>query len=135
MPNNVFTVNILDIIIPTTAKRDLKKFKDIFLVMEHVNQDIKSLFSKNCPKKFSEDHLVCIMYNTLCALNYLDSANIMHRDLKPDNILITESCGIKICDFGFARTFPMEKSLNRSHKIHSILVESSKIFDEDVGQS
>ena len=28
---------------------------------------------------------------------------MIHRDLKPDNILITENCTVKICDFGLAR--------------------------------
>ena len=44
------------------------------------------------------------MYNFLCAINFLHSANIMHRDLKSENILIDDECRIKICDFGMART-------------------------------
>ena len=34
------------------------------------------------------------------------SANVVHRDLKPNNILINDQCQIKICDFGLARTLP-----------------------------
>jgi len=30
----------------------------------------------------------------------------MHRDLKPDNVLITPDFNVKICDFGLARTIP-----------------------------
>jgi serine/threonine protein kinase len=46
-----------------------------------------------------------MLYNLLCGINFLHSAGIMHRDLKPDNILITDECGVKICDYGFARAF------------------------------
>ena len=72
--------------------------------MEYIEQDLKKLFTDKSPMEFTEKHLTCIMYNLLCSVNYLDSANIMHRDLKPDNILINEMCAIKICDFGFARS-------------------------------
>lgn len=33
----------------------------------------------------------------------MHSANILHRDLKPRNILISSKCEVKICDFGLAR--------------------------------
>jgi len=38
-------------------------------------------------------------------MNFLHSANIMHRDLKSENVLIDDECRIKICDFGMARSF------------------------------
>lgn len=53
--------------------------------------------------EIDEDHAIVIFYNLLCAVNFIHSANIMHRDIKDSNILIDENCQIKICDFGLAR--------------------------------
>ena len=49
-----------------------------------------------------------ILYQLLCALNFLSSAKVLHRDLKPGNILIDEDCNVKICDFGLARYYKKE---------------------------
>ena len=60
----------------------------------------KNPFARNT----TEDHLVTIFYNILCALNFLHNLGLMHRDLKPENILINDDCSIKLCDFSFTRT-------------------------------
>lgn len=40
----------------------------------------------------------------LCGLKYLHSANVIHRDMKPANVLINgHGLTVKICDFGLAR--------------------------------
>lgn len=39
-------------------------------------------------------------------MKYLHSANIIHRDIKPDNVLIDKHCVIKFCDFGLSRSIP-----------------------------
>jgi len=38
-------------------------------------------------------------------LKYIHSANVLHRDLKPGNLLVNADCELKICDFGLARGF------------------------------
>jgi serine/threonine protein kinase len=43
-------------------------------------------------------------FQLLQGLNYCHRKNILHRDLKPQNILLTESGKIKLADFGLART-------------------------------
>ena len=50
--------------------------------------------------------MTCILYNTLCSLNFLHTANMMHRDIKPANILIEPDCQIRLCDFGLSRPVP-----------------------------
>ena len=44
------------------------------------------------------------MYQLLRGLLYLHSAQIMHRDIKPCNLLVNVNCDLKICDFGLARS-------------------------------
>lgn len=34
----------------------------------------------------------------------MHSAKVLHRDIKPGNILVNEDCSIRICDFGLARS-------------------------------
>jgi mitogen-activated protein kinase 7 len=45
------------------------------------------------------------MYQTICGLKYIHSANVLHRDLKPGNLLVNADCELKICDFGLARGY------------------------------
>src|ERR1700692_1446599 len=38
-------------------------------------------------------------------MKYIHSANVLHRDLKPGNLLVNADCELKICDFGLARGY------------------------------
>jgi len=44
-------------------------------------------------------------------MKYIHSANILHRDLKPRNLLVNGNCDLKICDFGLARAIIPEFKL------------------------
>jgi serine/threonine protein kinase len=51
------------------------------------------------------DQVQYMMYQTLSALDYCHQRNVIHRDLKPDNLLINKTCVVKLCDFNLARDF------------------------------
>lgn len=52
---------------------------------------------------FSEEHAKFYAGNVLLALQYLHEKNIIYRDLKPENLLMSREGYIKIADFGFAK--------------------------------
>lgn len=117
MSNNVFTTKLKSIIVPgdpedyANETEYIENMDRIFLVMEFMELDMKKLIQTDAPQNFDHSHLVTIFYNLLCAVNYLHSAGVMHRDLKPGNVLMDGQCFVKICDFGMARTVPSEKQI------------------------
>lgn len=51
---------------------------------------------------FSEEEIKHILYDTIEGLQYLHNQGVMHRDIKPHNLLMTTEGRVKICDFGVA---------------------------------
>ena len=54
-------------------------------------------------KRLPEIVVRSIAYQLVAALQYLHQNRVIHRDMKPQNILISANGMVKLCDFGFAR--------------------------------
>ncbi|KAK9038866.1 hypothetical protein V6N11_023709 [Hibiscus sabdariffa] len=91
-------ISLKDIMMP--AQRT--SFKDVYLVYELMDTDLLQIIKS--PQPLTNDHCKYFIFQLLRGLKYLHSANILHRDLKPGNLLINANCDLKICDFGLART-------------------------------
>ena len=103
MKNNHFTIKIYDIIIPEDTSNI---FEYMFIVMDYMQTDMKKIFCSDPKVELDEGHIIQIIYNLLCSLNFIHTANIVHRDFKPGNLLLDADCNVKICDFGLARSLP-----------------------------
>lgn len=77
------------------------KFDDVYLVTELFDTDLATVIRSKQP--ISEDHGKYFIYQVLRGLKYVHSANVVHRDLKPQNVLVNLNCDLKLCDFGLAR--------------------------------
>ncbi|AIO02212.1 mitogen-activated protein kinase, putative [Leishmania panamensis] len=75
--------------------------RDIYLVFEYMETDLHVVIRANI---LEEIHKQFIMYQLLKTMKYLHSAEILHRDMKPSNLLINSDCTMKVADFGLARS-------------------------------
>ncbi|XP_058448995.1 serine/threonine-protein kinase fused [Malaya genurostris] len=77
---------------------------EIIAVTEFARTDLHSLLRDG---SLGEPKTQNITYDLVSALYYLHSHRILHRDLKPQNILLDKNMTAKLCDFGFARNMTM----------------------------
>ena len=92
-------VNLLDYDIGET---------ETLILMEYVPTDLMKFFAKNKnePKIMNEKFFKNIAHQIICGVNHLHSLQIIHRDIKLENILYDEKNNIaKIGDFGLSRIF------------------------------
>lgn len=115
MEQNIFITKLVDVQV-SNKEQSLSQADGIFIVMEYVAHDIRTMLDKIKSDCLSEEHVKIIMYNLLCALNFMHSAGLMHRDIKPCNLLIDGECSIKLCDFGQSRPFFSAEELRAFEK-------------------
>ena len=100
-------------------------FKDVFkdtkldyfyIVMEYANDGDLSKKIKNQKQKiigekyFSEEKIMQYFYQICRGLQYIHSKNIIHRDIKSQNIFLMKNGKIKIGDFGIAKALTNTKN-------------------------
>mmetsp|Transcript_63192 Transcript_63192/g.175240 ORF Transcript_63192/g.175240 Transcript_63192/m.175240 type:complete len:402 (-) Transcript_63192:156-1361(-) len=82
-------------------------FEEIYVVSELMETDLASTLRSS--QVLSDDHCQFFLYQILRGMKYVHSAMVIHRDLKPRNLLVNSNCDLKICDFGLARVRFSEK--------------------------
>ncbi|XP_074113145.1 serine/threonine-protein kinase nemo [Cotesia typhae] len=76
-------------------------FQEIYVITELLQSDLHKIIVS--PQHLNPEHIKIFLYQILRGLKYLHSARILHRDIKPGNLLVNSNCVLKICDFGLAR--------------------------------
>ena len=73
-----------------------------YIVMEYIDgMTLKDLIRRRAP--FNDDEILGVATQIASALRHAHQNQIVHRDIKPQNILVTATGGIKVTDFGIAR--------------------------------
>ncbi|NXN91934.1 CDK3 kinase, partial [Rhinopomastus cyanomelas] len=79
--------------------------KKLYLVFEYLKQDLKKYLDLSQTRELSLSLVKNYLFQILQGVSFCHSHRVIHRDLKPQNLLINEAGAIKLADFGLARTF------------------------------
>ncbi|XP_044162998.1 mitogen-activated protein kinase 13-like [Acropora millepora] len=101
--NHPNIVQYLTVVLPEKSSKSCDD--SIIIITELLDQDLKR-FIKESPSAISFRDTVNILLDVAQGLSYLQSRDIVHRDLACKNILLTIDKQAKIADFGFAKYFP-----------------------------
>ena len=85
------------------------ELKTGYILMEFVKGQNLKEFIKNNPHLLND-----LFVQTIHGFNYLEQNNILHRDIRPENILVSEEGVVKIIDFGFGKRIKFEDDFDKS---------------------
>ncbi|XP_069761673.1 cyclin-dependent kinase 2 isoform X2 [Narcine bancroftii] len=109
--------------VPSTAIREISLLKELnhpnivklldvihtenklYLVFEFLHQDLKKFMDVSSVTGIPLPLVKSYLFQLLQGLAFCHSHRVLHRDLKPQNLLINAEGAIKLADFGLARAF------------------------------
>jgi len=80
-----------------------RRKRKLHLVFEYIEGTVLDELDLN-PKGLDPGKIKSITFQVVRAIDFCHANNVIHRDVKPENILISKDSVVKLCDFGFART-------------------------------
>eukprot|EP00741_Cyanophora_paradoxa_P024531 tig00000269_g23685.t1 len=108
--------------VPSTAIREISLLKELrhmnivrlkdvvhsdnklYLVFEYLDQDLKK-YMDSVPNGLHASLVKSYLYQLLRGIAFCHCHRVLHRDLKPQNLLIDRNGSLKLADFGLARAF------------------------------
>lgn len=100
-------LHLRDIMPPSSLKPDAS-WKDVYLVTRLYDTNLHRVIYSGQP--LTDAHVQYILWQIFRALRYLHAAGVVHRDMKPTNILLNRDCELALADFGLARYMPQADS-------------------------
>mmetsp|Transcript_76577 Transcript_76577/g.155441 ORF Transcript_76577/g.155441 Transcript_76577/m.155441 type:complete len:403 (+) Transcript_76577:105-1313(+) len=93
--------NVVELMDLMTGPPETQNFKHLYLVTQLYECDLERIVTSS--QRLTDSHAQYFIYQVLRGLKYIHSANVLHRDLKPPNVLVNSNCDLAICDFGLSR--------------------------------
>ena len=118
----VLSKRIIDVIVATELNTQLGK---VYLAFEYMDHDLLGLIKKKIELKNTQ--IKCIMKQMIEGVKYLHDRNIVHRDIKCGNILMSNTGEIKLADFGLAR-FMNRTDKNYTNKVVTLWYRSPELL-------
>ena len=110
---NIVGLKVWGLLHPSTSN-SIRHFQDVlmqeaklYLIFEFLTMDLKKYMDTNIPKDGQMDPKLTksYLYQLLQGILFCHQRRVLHRDMKPQNLLIDKNGCIKIADFGLARAF------------------------------
>ena len=98
----------------------------VYLVFDDIEQDLSTFLEHGSPPVLPLTKMKDIMWQILKGVDFLHSHRIVHRDIKPQNILISNDGTVKLADFGLARIYDFNSLLTSTVSLK--IIKSSPHF-------
>lgn len=122
MQENYFVTKLSEV---TIAYNEKNEFDGVFIITEFVLSDLKKVMDRSDKLRLDNEFMMLLTYSLLCSANFLHTAGIVHRDIKPGNLLADEDCNVKFCDLGLSRTL-----IDNPHRVDGVGKTPSQIREE-----
>lgn len=100
----------------------------LYLIFEFLSMDLKKYMDSLPSDRMLDAELVrSYMYQITAAILFCHRRRVLHRDLKPQNLLISKDGLIKVADFGLGRSFGIPVR-NYTHEIVTLWYRAPEIL-------